>query len=222
MAKEFKTRAIQKNDTSANWAKAVNFVPLKGELILYTDLNKIKIGDGVTVVGDLPFSDDDKVSKFGDTMGGSLTISENKSTNFVSAPTGKFNSINTASGFSLSILAAETSFPSQSTIRLGDTRLHDSFGTLEVFNKQNNDIIIRGVKTPSTSSDAVNKGYVDEKIPTGTSTQYVGFNENGQMAAVDPADEDEALSDIAEWGILTPVAEGEAILIETTGIIITI
>ena len=76
MAKEYKTRAIQKNDTSANWEKAVNFVPLKGELILYTDLNKIKIGDGVTVVGDLPFSDNDKVSKAGDTMTGDLRFNK--------------------------------------------------------------------------------------------------------------------------------------------------
>lgn len=72
--KTIKARQIQKNDTSANWSKAVNFTPLKGELIVYTDLNKIKIGDGVTKVNDLPFSNDDKVSKAGDTMTGPLFI----------------------------------------------------------------------------------------------------------------------------------------------------
>lgn len=72
--KTIKARQIQKNDTSANWSKAVNFTPLKGELIVYTDLNKIKIGDGVTKVNDLPFSNDDKVAKSGDTMTGMLGV----------------------------------------------------------------------------------------------------------------------------------------------------
>lgn len=72
--KNFKARIVNKNGTSAEWEKATSFVPKKGELILYTDLNKIKIGDGVTKVNDLPFSDDDKVSKAGDTMTGPLFI----------------------------------------------------------------------------------------------------------------------------------------------------
>jgi len=37
-------------------------VPLKGEIIIYTDLNKIKIGDGVTVVGNLEFFGGDAAS----------------------------------------------------------------------------------------------------------------------------------------------------------------
>ena len=53
--KEIKTRIQNKNDTSENWAKAVNFVPLKGEIIIYNDLRLTKIGDGVTKVNDLPF-----------------------------------------------------------------------------------------------------------------------------------------------------------------------
>ena len=49
------TRVKQKIDTKANWDKAVNFVPLKGEIIVYSDLNKIKVGDGAKKVGELPF-----------------------------------------------------------------------------------------------------------------------------------------------------------------------
>lgn len=74
--KNFKARIVNKNGTSAEWEKATSFVPKKGELILYTDLNKIKIGDGVTKVNDLPFSDDDKVSKAGDTMTGDLRFNK--------------------------------------------------------------------------------------------------------------------------------------------------
>lgn len=53
--KILKTRIKQKIDTKANWDKAVNFIPLKGEYIYYSDLHKVKVGDGVTKVGELPF-----------------------------------------------------------------------------------------------------------------------------------------------------------------------
>lgn len=43
-----------KNDTSFNWAKA-SFIPKEDEIILYNDLLKIKIGDGKTQIGELPF-----------------------------------------------------------------------------------------------------------------------------------------------------------------------
>lgn len=49
------SRFQQKHDIEANWLKAVNFVPLAGEMIVYTDLKKFKIGDGVNYVNDLPF-----------------------------------------------------------------------------------------------------------------------------------------------------------------------
>lgn len=53
--KTFQGRIVQKHDTEANWKKATNFIPLKGEIILYDDLNEIKIGDGITKINDLDF-----------------------------------------------------------------------------------------------------------------------------------------------------------------------
>lgn len=58
--KQLNTRIAQKIDTTANWAKATNFVPKKGELIVYSDgggtgVPKFKVGDGTTVVGTLKF-----------------------------------------------------------------------------------------------------------------------------------------------------------------------
>ena len=63
--KSFAVRVVMKHDTQANWARAVNFVPKKGEVIVYEDyyvsgndtVPGIKIGDGTTAVGALPFID---------------------------------------------------------------------------------------------------------------------------------------------------------------------
>lgn len=57
------SRIINKHDTEANWALAKNFVPKKGEIIVYdADANhsyeRFKIGDGTTLVNALPFATD--------------------------------------------------------------------------------------------------------------------------------------------------------------------
>ena len=58
--KEIKSRIIHKHDIEANWNKAVNFIPMQGEIIIYDidsnyDFERAKIGDGVTSVVNLPF-----------------------------------------------------------------------------------------------------------------------------------------------------------------------
>ena len=53
--KYINTRIQIKHDTKARWDAATSFTPLEGELIFYTDLNKIKIGDGKTLLPKLPF-----------------------------------------------------------------------------------------------------------------------------------------------------------------------
>ena len=57
------TRIQNKIDTTANWEKATNFVPKKGEIIVYSDgggvgIPKMKVGDGATKVGSLKFADE--------------------------------------------------------------------------------------------------------------------------------------------------------------------
>jgi len=54
--KVLNSRTVMKHDTSANWEKATAFIPLSGEIIIYTDLNKFKLGDGTNIVVDLPFA----------------------------------------------------------------------------------------------------------------------------------------------------------------------
>ena len=58
--KNIKSRIVHKHDVELNWNKATNFIPKQGEIIVYDiDSNhsyeRIKIGDGVTNVNDLPF-----------------------------------------------------------------------------------------------------------------------------------------------------------------------
>ena len=53
-------RIIHKHDVEANWLKATSFIPKQGELIVYDiddnyDYERFKIGDGTTLVNDLPF-----------------------------------------------------------------------------------------------------------------------------------------------------------------------
>ena len=57
MSKILQTRVQNKHDTTANWDKATNFIPLAGEIIIYDDLNQIKMGDGQTYLSELPFLD---------------------------------------------------------------------------------------------------------------------------------------------------------------------
>ena len=52
-----KEQSFIKKDTSVNWSKAKNFIPKDNEVIIYTDLDKKKIGDGKKLLNELPFID---------------------------------------------------------------------------------------------------------------------------------------------------------------------
>lgn len=59
---QYNTRIQLKSDTEANWNLVSNFVPLNGEFIIYSADNdhsycRLKVGDGSTTVGNLPFID---------------------------------------------------------------------------------------------------------------------------------------------------------------------
>lgn len=55
-----KNRFFLKNGTEANWAKIVDFIPGKGEVIIYNvdashSSPRMKVGDGIHLPRDLPF-----------------------------------------------------------------------------------------------------------------------------------------------------------------------
>lgn len=99
--KTFQGRIIQKHDTQANWEKATNFIPLKGEIIVYDDLNKIKIGDGNTKINDLKFDTATFYVKVTQGTGNSVTadktakeIYDAYQTGYAVSAIAQFNSIN--------------------------------------------------------------------------------------------------------------------------------
>lgn len=58
--KNISSRFVNKHDIEENWKKAVNFIPKQSELIVYDvdanhDYERLKVGDGVNYVNDLPF-----------------------------------------------------------------------------------------------------------------------------------------------------------------------
>lgn len=59
-----KSNAIVKVDSEENWGKAVNYIPDSFTIIVYEYENespRIKIGDGVHKVSELPFLNDRRV-----------------------------------------------------------------------------------------------------------------------------------------------------------------
>lgn len=62
-------KEIVKRDKCENWIKAKNFIPKENEIILYDFPDKsikIKVGDGKSLVGDLPFLQEEKFSSYVD------------------------------------------------------------------------------------------------------------------------------------------------------------
>lgn len=58
--KALQGRVINKHDLEENWLKATNFTPKCGEVIIYDvdgnyNYQRIKVGDGINNVNDLPF-----------------------------------------------------------------------------------------------------------------------------------------------------------------------
>lgn len=61
MSDVLNARVVHIHDIEENWNRTNNFIPSKGEIVVYDkdsnhDYERFKIGDGVTTVVDLPFS----------------------------------------------------------------------------------------------------------------------------------------------------------------------
>lgn len=169
--KTFQGRIVQKHDTNANWEKATNFIPLKGEIIVYDDLNKIKIGDGTTKVGSLAFINDlDTLATIAKT--GSYSDLKNKPT-IPSVGNGTLTI--QKNGISVGTFTANATTNKTINITV-PTKISDL--TDDVISEKylpltggtitgNIDICshtITNLKTPTADTEAANKMYVDDQI----------------------------------------------------------
>ena len=89
--KKLSTRIQQKTDTKANWDKATNFIPLKGEYVYYSDLNRVKVGDGTKKLSELPFLADSDTHQSIKTLNTNNSAAQTVSANEAIAGSGTIN-----------------------------------------------------------------------------------------------------------------------------------
>ena len=169
--KTFQGRIIQKHDTKANWDKATNFVPLKGEIIVYDDLKKIKIGDGATKVGSLTFINDlDTLATVAKT--GSYSDLKNKPT-IPSVGNGTLTIQKNGTSAGTFTANATTNKTINITVPTKVSELTDDVvkgkylsltGGTMTGNININNKTITNLKTPTADTEAANKKYVDDQI----------------------------------------------------------
>lgn len=175
--KTFQGRIVQKHDTKTNWDKAINFIPLKGEIIIYDDLNKIKIGDGTTTVVKLPYSTtinyNDLTNKptIPSVGNGTLTIQKNgtKIDTFTANATAD-KTINITVPTKLSNLTDDVVKGKYLSLTGGTMT-----GNININNKT-----ITNLKTPTADTDAANKKYVDDQMAANSgSTTIITWTDDG-------------------------------------------
>lgn len=106
--KTYQARVQSKIDTSENWAKATNFVPLKGEICIYSDLHRMKVGDGTTKINDLDF--EKSVWLGTETIANISSVNTSYYQGIISNPSTSLDDIQTAydAGFDVKILVNST------------------------------------------------------------------------------------------------------------------
>lgn len=60
---KIQSRIQLKYDTLENWEKAINFAPKEGEICIYSDIPALKVGDGETLINDLPYLGDELITE---------------------------------------------------------------------------------------------------------------------------------------------------------------
>ena len=167
------TRIQCKYDTPENWAKVPNqsFMPLKGELIIYAnDENnaapRFKVGDGVTFIEGLPFSDkslEDYMPIAGGNFSGAISAPE-ITTSGLDAGEILTNNISVENGITTVSLTASGEVTAASLKVSDKAQILPISGGLKLTNPNNNNsIILRNVADPTTATDAANKNFVEQQ-----------------------------------------------------------
>lgn len=179
--KSLQARIQNKCDTTANWEKATNFVPKKGEIIVYSDgggtgVPKMKVGDGTTVVGSLKFITatvpDASATVSGIVNTGEQTFGGNKTFR------GTFRVISASgTGPNVALGAADSStdylYLDRSTLGFGKIN-NSSANTQTRLTFSNNQIEVRGAIVSSASNPYKNLGSSDTPWTNGYITNLHG------------------------------------------------
>lgn len=202
MSKTLQTRIQLKHDTEANWntASINGFIPLVGEIIIYDpdDNNyypRMKIGDGESLINDLPFSpiSPERIDEFGNGYcidAGSIQVwNEQSGTDLTPSgfyiydnDTGRCNEVTDAHILLSDGSGNEIYITANGEMVTGDT--YEGGKTLFIDNA-----IISGVADPYDNNDAVNKKYVDDENslkmdkvnPTGTGSFSLNRTEDSDI-----------------------------------------
>lgn len=172
-------RIVNKHDTEANWLKATGFTPKQGELIVYDvdsahSYERIKIGDGVQNVNDLPFVDDTLRYYVDDSIAAIPTPDVSGQIETHNASETAHSDIRNAIG-NLSVLVGDTSVSDQIYEALlnnqADWNQNDSTSPSYVVNRTHWTNVVKTTITFDTSNGAM---YIND----GESTVEIAFSNN--------------------------------------------
>lgn len=179
--KQISARTQQKIDLTANWEKATNFVPKKGEIIVYSDgggtgIPKMKVGDGATKVGSLEFitatAPDASATVSGIVNTGEQTFGGNKTFR------GTFRVVSasgTGPNVALGAVDSSTDYLYLDRSTLGFGKINNSSASTQTrLTFSNNQIEVRGAIISSTSNPYKNLGSSDSPWTNGYITNLHG------------------------------------------------
>ena len=179
--KQISARTQQKIDLTANWEKATNFVPKKGEIIVYSDgggtgIPKMKVGDGATKVGSLEFITatvpDASATVSGIVNTGEQTFGGNKTFR------GTFRVVSasgTGPNVALGAVDSSTDYLYLNRSTLGFGKINNSSASTQTrLTFSNNQIEVRGAIISSTSNPYKNLGSSDSPWTNGYITNLHG------------------------------------------------
>ena len=178
--KILQTRIKQKIDTKANWDKAVNFVPLKGEIIVYSDLNKIKVGDGAKKVSELPFLADSDTHQSIKALNTNNTSAQTVSSSEAIAGSGTINLHKVAKTGSYNDLNNKPTIP---TVNNGQLTIQKNGTTVATFTANQSGNTTANITVPTKLADLSDRTFSNI---TSRGEEYLEWGGTSHSGSVSP------------------------------------
>lgn len=179
--KILQTRIKQKIDTKANWDKAVNFVPLKGEIIVYSDLNKIKVGDGAKKVSELPFLADSDTHQPIKTLNTNNTSAQTVSSSEAIAGSGTINLHKVAKTGSYNDLNNKPTIP---TVNNGQLTIQKNGTTVSTFTANQSGNATANITVPTKLADLSDRTFSNITSRGEEYLEWGGASHSGSVSPI--------------------------------------